>query len=62
MMGELESKDHQLALMNRQVQLWDRQIAELEAKLADVYKGRMQEASGMHASVRLLVDTESECR
>jgi hypothetical protein len=41
MIGELDSKDHQLALMNRQVQLQDRWIAELEAQLVDVHKGRM---------------------
>jgi hypothetical protein len=62
LMGELDSKDHQLALANRQIQLQDHRIAELEAKLADVYKGQMQEAHGEHARVRLLVDTERECR
>lgn len=62
MMGELESKDHQLALINRQVQLRDRRIAKLEVKLVDVHKGRMQEANGVHASICLLVDTERECR
>jgi hypothetical protein len=61
-MGELDSKDHQLALINRQVQLRDRQIAELEVKLADVYMGWMQEANGMHAIVRLLMDIERECQ
>ncbi|KAB8500219.1 hypothetical protein FH972_025396 [Carpinus fangiana] len=30
MMGELDLKDHQLALINRQVQLRDHRIAELE--------------------------------
>jgi hypothetical protein len=40
------------------VQLRDCRIAELEAKLANVYKGRKQEASGVHADVCLLVDTE----
>jgi chromosome segregation ATPase len=62
MTGELDSKDHQLALMNRQVQLQDRRIAELEVQLVDVHNGQMQEASGMHASIRLLVDIEKECR
>jgi chromosome segregation ATPase len=62
LMGELDSKDHQLALANQQIQLRDRRIAELETKLADVYKGRMQEAHGEHARVHLLVDPERECR
>jgi hypothetical protein len=61
MIGELDSKDHQLALMNRPMQLRDRWITELEAQLVDVHKGRMQEANGVHASIRLLVDTEIEC-
>jgi chromosome segregation ATPase len=60
--GEVDSKDHQLALANRQIQLRDRRIAELERQLADVYKSRAQEAYGEHAKARLLVDTERECR
>jgi hypothetical protein len=62
LMGELDSKDHQLALANWQIQLRDRQIAKLEAKQADVCKGQMQETSGVNASVHLLVDTERECQ
>jgi hypothetical protein len=62
LMGELDSKDHHLALANRHIQLRDRRIAELEAKLADIYKGQAQEAHGEHARIRLLVDTEKECR
>jgi hypothetical protein len=61
LIGELDSKDHQLALANRQIQLRDCRVVELEAKLADVYKGQMQEANGKHARVRLLVDTKREC-
>jgi uncharacterized protein (DUF3084 family) len=52
--GEVDSKDHQLALANRQIQLRDRRIAELERQLADVYKSRVQEAYGEHARARLL--------
>jgi hypothetical protein len=59
--GEIDSKDHQLALANRQIQLRDRRIIELEKRLADVYKSRAQEAYGEHARARLLVDTEREC-
>jgi hypothetical protein len=62
LMGELDSKDHQLALANRQIQLRDRRIAELETKLADVYKGWAHEAYGEHARVCLLVDTKRECQ
>jgi hypothetical protein len=62
LVGEIDSKDHQLALANRQIQLRDRRIAELERQLADVYKNRAQEAYGEHARTRLLVDTERECR
>jgi chromosome segregation ATPase len=62
LVGEVDSKDHQLALANRQIQLRDRRIAELERQLADVYKSRAQEAYGEHARVRLLVDIERECR
>jgi uncharacterized protein (DUF2252 family) len=62
LVGEVDSKDHQLALANRQIQLRDRRIAELERKLVDVYKGRAQKAFGEHARARLLVDTERECR
>jgi uncharacterized coiled-coil protein SlyX len=40
LMGKLDSKDHHLALANRQIQLRDHRIAELEAKLANIYKGR----------------------
>jgi hypothetical protein len=61
LMGELDSKDHQLALENRQIHLRDCRIAELEAKLADTYKGWAQEAYSEHARVRLLVDTKREC-
>jgi hypothetical protein len=38
LVGEVDSKDHQLALANRQIQLRDRRIDELERQLADVYK------------------------
>jgi hypothetical protein len=62
LVGEVNSKDHQLALANRQIQLRDRRIAELERQLADVYKSRAQEAYDEHARVRLMVDTERECR
>jgi hypothetical protein len=62
LVGEVDSKDHQLALANRQIQLRDLRIAELEKQLADVYKSRAQEAYGEHAKARLLVDTERECR
>jgi hypothetical protein len=62
LVGEVDSKDHQLALANRQIQLRDRRITELERQLADVYKSRAQEAYGEHARARLLVDTERECR
>ena len=62
LMDELALKDHQLALANRQVQLRDHWITKLEVKLTDVHKGRMQEANGTHANIRLLVDTEKECR
>jgi predicted RNase H-like nuclease (RuvC/YqgF family) len=36
LVGEVNSKDHQLALTNRQIQLRDRRISELERQLADV--------------------------
>ncbi|KAE1361156.1 hypothetical protein FH972_027354 [Carpinus fangiana] len=62
LVGEVDSRDHQLALANRQVQLRDRRIAELEKRLANVYKDWAQEAYGEHARARLLVDTERECR
>jgi hypothetical protein len=62
LVGEVDSKDHQLALANRQIQLQDRRIAELKRQLADVYKSRAQKAYGEHARARLLVDTEREFR
>jgi hypothetical protein len=58
----LESKDHQLALINLRLELRDHQITELEAQLVDVHKGQMKESRGVHTSVHLLMDNEKECR
>jgi hypothetical protein len=61
LVGEVDSKDHQLALVNWQIQLRDCRITKLERQLADVYKSRAQEAYGEHARVHLLLDTKREC-
>jgi hypothetical protein len=61
MMGELESKDHQLALKDRQLESRDFRIAELKAQLVDVQKGWMKEARSVHSSIRLFLGSEKEC-
>ena len=62
MMGELESKDHQLGSNEPTARVAGSSDCELKAQLVNVHKGRMQESRGLHANVRLLVDTEKECR
>jgi hypothetical protein len=61
-MGELGLKDHQLVLKDQELESQDSWPKKLEAQLVGVHKGRMHEANGMHASIRLLMDNERECR
>jgi hypothetical protein len=64
MMGELGSKDHELATGEpiKSCSCGIVRPKELEVQLADIHKGQMQEANGVHASICLLVDTEKECQ
>ena len=62
MMDDLKMKDHQLMLKDRQLESRGCQIAYLEAQLVNVHKNQLKEATGVHSSVCLYLESEKECR